>query len=47
MYTYDDVCTQYAQQVVDALHLMQGPSHMEIILTPQAGPCLVEVSMHE
>ncbi|CAE7512903.1 ddaF [Symbiodinium microadriaticum] len=31
-----------AKQVVDALHIVQGPSHMEVILTP-TGPCLVEV----
>ena len=32
----------YAKQVVNALHIVQGPSHMEVILTP-TGPCLVEV----
>lgn len=34
---------KYAQQVMDSLHIVQGPSHMEVILTPHAGPCLVEV----
>eukprot|EP00604_Paraphysomonas_vestita_P003162 CAMPEP_0174821084 /NCGR_PEP_ID=MMETSP1107-20130205/5372_1 /TAXON_ID=36770 /ORGANISM="Paraphysomonas vestita, Strain GFlagA" /LENGTH=904 /DNA_ID=CAMNT_0016037753 /DNA_START=302 /DNA_END=3016 /DNA_ORIENTATION=+ len=32
----------YANQVVRALGIAQGPTHMEIILTP-TGPCLVEV----
>jgi biotin carboxylase len=33
---------EYAEKVVKAVGICQGPSHMEIILTP-TGPCLVEV----
>jgi len=33
---------QYSNNVLDALHIHNGPSHMEIIVTP-TGPCLVEV----
>ena len=33
---------EYAEQVVNAMHIFHGPSHMEIIITP-SGPCLVEV----
>jgi biotin carboxylase len=32
----------YSAEVLKALHIMQGPSHMEIIMTA-TGPCLVEV----
>ena len=32
----------YSAQVLKALHINQGPSHMEVIMTP-SGPCLVEV----
>ena len=32
----------YSAEVLKALHIVQGPSHMEVILTP-TGPCLVEV----
>lgn len=32
----------YAEQVVTAVEIFHGPSHMEIIMTP-GGPCLVEV----
>eukprot|EP01036_Dinobryon_divergens_P033072 gene33072-42783_t len=32
----------YAKQVVEALHIIHGPSHMEVMMTPD-GPCLVEV----
>lgn len=41
--TKEQSLIKYAQEVVNELHIMQGPSHMEVILTPQAGPCLVEV----
>lgn len=40
----DCVAVQYASEVVAALGLVQGPSHMEVIMTPGGGPCLVEVS---
>ena len=33
---------EYAEQVVNTMHIFHGPSHMEIIMTP-SGPCLVEV----
>lgn len=33
---------RYAKQVVQALHIMHGPSHMEVIYCTD-GPCLVEV----
>jgi biotin carboxylase len=33
---------KYADQVLDALGIMQGPSHMEVMYTA-TGPCLVEV----
>lgn len=39
----EQALVKYAEEVIKALHLMQGPSHMEIIMTPHAGPCLVEV----
>jgi hypothetical protein len=32
----------YAAQIVNAVEIFHGPSHMEIIMTP-GGPCLVEV----
>lgn len=32
----------YSEQVVKALDILHGPSHMEIMFTP-TGPCLVEV----
>mmetsp|Transcript_37218 Transcript_37218/g.37900 ORF Transcript_37218/g.37900 Transcript_37218/m.37900 type:complete len:506 (-) Transcript_37218:227-1744(-) len=32
----------YSKQVLDALTISQGPSHMEVMYTP-TGPCLVEV----
>mmetsp|Transcript_8797 Transcript_8797/g.13163 ORF Transcript_8797/g.13163 Transcript_8797/m.13163 type:complete len:979 (-) Transcript_8797:119-3055(-) len=32
----------YAEQVIQALHIVQGASHMEVIMT-STGPCLVEV----
>src|SRR3546814_2571579 len=32
----------YAREVLTALEIFQGPSHMEVIWT-QDGPCLVEV----
>ena len=32
----------YARSVLDALQIVHGPSHMEVMLTP-TGPCLVEV----
>lgn len=44
------VLIAYAQKVVSALQIHQGPSHMEVILTPikingktEQSPCLVEV----
>lgn len=33
---------RYADSVLDALEISQGPSHMEVMYTP-TGPCLVEV----
>ena len=39
----EQALVKYAQEVINSLHIMQGPSHMEVILTPHAGPCLVEV----
>ena len=33
----------YARQVVAALHILHGPSHMEVYYHPENGPCLVEV----
>jgi biotin carboxylase len=33
----------YAKQVVSALGILQGPSHMEVMFDPATGPCLVEV----
>jgi len=40
-----DMCQKliaYANQVLDALGILHGPSHMEVMMTPD-GPCLVEV----
>eukprot|EP00596_Hydrurales_sp_CCMP1899_P000255 CAMPEP_0119051766 /NCGR_PEP_ID=MMETSP1177-20130426/73276_1 /TAXON_ID=2985 /ORGANISM="Ochromonas sp, Strain CCMP1899" /LENGTH=963 /DNA_ID=CAMNT_0007031083 /DNA_START=116 /DNA_END=3007 /DNA_ORIENTATION=- len=34
---------EYADKVLDALGIMQGPSHMEIMYNDTTGPCLVEV----
>jgi hypothetical protein len=33
----------YADQVLNALNILHGPSHMEIKYDPDSGPCLVEV----
>jgi hypothetical protein len=33
----------YAKQVVDALGIQHGPSHMEVMYDETTGPCLVEV----
>ena len=35
--------TDYAKRVVNALHIMHGPSHMEVMYSEVDGPCLVEV----
>lgn len=34
---------KYADKVLNALGIRQGPSHMEIMYNNQTGPCLVEV----
>jgi len=34
---------QYADQVLNALEIVNGPSHMEVMYNPKTGPCLVEV----
>lgn len=34
---------QYADQILNALDIRHGPSHMEIKYDPDIGPCLVEV----
>ena len=34
---------EYAKQVVRTLHILHGPSHMEVYYHPESGPCLVEV----
>jgi hypothetical protein len=33
----------YGKEVVSALHILHGPSHMEVYYHPETGPCLVEV----
>lgn len=33
----------YADRVLDALGIVHGPSHMEVMYNAETGPCLVEV----
>ncbi len=35
----------YAAKVVQAMGILHGPSHMEIMYDPELGPCLVEVNI--
>lgn len=39
---FEQELVEYSRRVLDALEIFNGPSHMEVIITP-SGPCLVEV----